>query len=490
MSDYKLHKSSNVHIPGQQTFLKELFSVASKQNALDLTEGRISRTIWIIALPQIITNSMQSLFNIVDMFWVGRLGTDAIAAVAVAGALLMVLFMAIMGVGIGASAMIARAFGGNRFDDANRVVANGIVLSIIIAIPVSILGGFFPHLLMKIMGVTGNVFDLGEAYLTTIFLNSIFIFLTFVINAALQGTGDAVTPMKIMSLALLFNTILDPILIFGWGPFPELGVVGAAWTTVFSRALASMAFIIALLKNKLRLKLEVKFLKPDWFLIHQIIKLGFPASIQLSLRSIMAIVLMRLVVNFGDAAVAAYGIGNRLFMLALFPGFGFGVAAANLVGQNLGAGKPNRSRESAYSTVMYYFFFLSLMLVAFLGFPHTLISWFCSNDTPEYPAVVALGSQMLRIVALGLPFLAVSLILNRSLGGAGDTFTPMIITLISLWGIQVPSAVFLSKTFGVSGIFWSGTLALIASAIMAFTWFHRGHWETKRIMFSKVKPLS
>jgi Na+-driven multidrug efflux pump len=185
-----------------------------------------------------------------------------------------------------------------------------------------------------------------------------------------------------------------------------------------------------------------------------------------------------LVTAFGTAAVAAYGIGHRLFMMALFPGFGFGVAASSLVGQNLGAGKPNRSWRSAYLTVYYYFLFLILLMICFLFFPQALIAFFDTN-----PEVIDTGSIMLRIIAVSLPFLSLSIILNRSLSGAGDTVSPMIITLISLWGLQVPLAIILSRRpeLGVNGIFLAAALAQISAGIIAFIWFQRGYWTRKNV---------
>ncbi|MBN1355643.1 MATE family efflux transporter [bacterium] len=467
-----------MEIPGDQGFLSEIMTVSSRGRKLDLTQGNISRTIWIIALPQIVTNLTQTLFNIVDMFWVGRLGSESIAALSIAGTLMMVLFMVIMGVGIGASAMVARAFGARDYAGVDRITANALTLALLLSIPVAIGGIAYSERLFGLMGAEQTVVKTGSSYLNILFASSAFIFLTFVINAVMQGTGDAVTPMKVMTFALLINALVDPCLIFGLGPFPRLGIDGAAWATVFSRATACLIFLYYLKSGKIRLRLRLMHLSPDWSIIGRILKLGFPASIQLSLRGFMGIVLMGLVTAFGTSAVAAYGIGHRLFMLALFPGFGFGVAAASLVGQNLGAGKPERSWKSAYTTVYYYFLFLLCVSACFLMFPVSLISIF---DTS--PEVVTTGAVMLRIIAVSMPFLSLSIVLNRSLGGAGDTVSPMIITLISLWGLQVPLAVGLSRltAMGVDGVFWATAAAQILAGVIAFIWFQRGAWTRKQV---------
>ncbi len=464
-------------VPGEQTLLTEILWISKRENRLDLTQGNISRAIWIVAIPQILTNLMQTLFNLVDIFWVGKLalGTRAIAAVSIAGTLMMLLFMVIMGVGTGALALVARSYGQKDYKRANRITANAILLSLFLSIPVSYFGARYSGNLFLFMGADAQVSEAGQQYLSLMFMASSVIFLTFVLNAVLQGVGDALTPMKIMVSVLILNLILDPFLIFGWGPFPNLGIRGAAWATIISRLIASLVLLFKLYYGELRLRLHLDDFIPDRQILMKIIRLGGPNSIQLSLRGIMGIVIIGLVASFGTSAVAAYGIGHRLFMLALFPGFGFAIAAAGLVGQNLGSGQPERSARSAYITTYYYLVFLAGLMVAGLVFPEKLISLF--DTTPE---VVDMGASMLRITALGLPLLAPSLILNRSLGGAGDTISPMIITMISLWGLQVPLAILLSRipALGVSGIFWAGTIAISASGLMALFWFRRRGWQT------------
>jgi len=404
---------------------------------------------------------------------VGRLGSEALAGVAIAGTMIMLLFMVIMGVGTGASAMIARAYGQNAYDQANHISGNALLIGMILSVPVAIFGSIYSSDLFAIMGAEPDVIKSGTAYLSPMFSYCTVIFLVFVLNAVLQGTGDSVTPMKVMLASLILNTILDPILIFGWGIVPSLGVKGAAWGTIISRLFATIVLLLGLYRGQLRLKLNLSDLLPDWKIILRILKLGLPNSAQLSLRGIMGIVLMSLVTAFGTKAVAAFGVGHRLFMFALFPGFGFGIAAASLVGQNLGAGNADRSRSSANLTALYYIIFLTLLIVAFLVFPESLIRFFDSDDV-----VVEIGAKMLMITAICLPFLSLSLVYGRSLAGAGDTISPMIITLISLWGIQVPLAIILSRIawFGVSGIFWANTIAVIVSGVICFGWFQRGKW--------------
>ncbi len=466
--------ASESYVPGDRSLLREIIGVTKKGTKLDLTRGSISRSIWIIALPQIITNLTNSLFHIVDMFWVGRLGSQSLAAVAIAGTLMMLLFMFVMGVGTGASAMIARAYGKKDFDRADRICANAVLLGLIISVPVSIFGVMFSSDLFRLMGASPEVTEQGVQYLSIMFSFSSFVFLTFVLNASLQGSGDSFTPMKVMSSVLVINMCLDPFLIFGWGPFPEMGISGAAAATVSSRIIASLIMLFILYKGKFRIKFVPAYLKPSWKILATIIRLGLPNSIQLSVRGIMGVVIMGIAAGFGTAAVAAFGVGHRMFMLALFPGFGFAIASASLVGQNLGAGKVSRSTKSAYSAVGFYLIMLSALFTAFLFFPETLIRLFDTN-----PEVLKIGAAMLRITSICLPFLALSIVLNRSLAGAGDTITPMIITLISLWGLQVPLALYLSKLpeLGVNGIFWAQTIAITVSGLMAFTWFQRGKWK-------------
>ena len=456
--------------------IKSLFLRFQKER--DLTSISISKGIWILAIPMIASNLLQAAFNLVDMIWVGRLGPSALAAVAMAGQILMIVMFVMIGIGIGTTAMVARAVGEKDRPKADNIAMQSLVVGFIGSILFAVIGYYLSPLLLEILGAKADVVQLGTGYLQITFLGVIVMFYMFLISAVLQGAGDAVTPMLILVVSTAINIILDPLLIFGIGFFPRLGVNGAAWATVIARAIGSIIALEVLLRGRSRVHVRMKYLRIDWDAIWRMLKIGFPASAGMSLRGLVGIVLIAVVAGFGTFAVAAYGAGMRLVMIALMPGFAMGMAAGTLVGQNLGARQTERAALSTWTTVGYYAIFMLLMTFIFLFFAPYLILLF--NNNPE---VVKIGTSFLRIMALGNIFLPLAIILNRSLSGAGDTISPMIITFISLWLIQIPLAIFLSRIpfFGLNGI-WTAILAShIAQAAMVTFWFQTGRWKLKKI---------
>jgi putative MATE family efflux protein len=463
--------------PAGRSFWQDL-RAATRGGSLDLTQGGIFRNLWIVALPQIVANVVQNVFNLVDMFWVGRLGTVALAAVGIAGTIMMVLFMVILGAGTGAAAIVARAIGAGDREDADRIAAAAILLAVLLSLPVAVLGFLHAPALYTLMGADAAVTAAGAQYIRVMFLGAGIIFSNFVLNSLFQGAGDAVSPMLATTFAAVLNALIDPIFIFGWLGTPRLGVAGAAWATLVARGVSTLILVRLLCRPGRRLRLRLAHFVPDLRRMRRILRLGIPNSLQLSFRGVMGIVLMGIVSRFGTIALAAYSVGGRLSMLALFPGFGFATAAGTLVGQNLGAKKPQRSWRSAYAAVGAYAATLLPMSLAFLLLPRPLIAVF--DATPE---VVAIGSTMLRILASTLLFLAPAIVLSRALAGAGDTVSPMVITAACLWGLQVPLAMVLPHLggLGVNGVFLAAALSTVAQGALALIWFQRGHWVHRRV---------
>ncbi|MBN2055312.1 MATE family efflux transporter [bacterium] len=461
------------------SFISDLIAVSNGSRKIDLTSGGITRNLMIVALPQIFVNVMNNLFNLIDMFWVGRLSSHAIAAVAMSGTVMMLLFMIVMGAGTGAAAMIARAFGAGFRDQAEAIAGSSVVLSVLLSVPVTLAGIHFAPDVLRLIGADALVVMEGSSYLEIIFAGTAFMFMAFVFNSILQGAGDTVSLMVVMTAGVIINTILDPFLIFGWGPFPRLGVAGAAWATLAARIFACLAFLLLFFRGSLRIRLTWQSLRPNWRIIGRIIRLGVPNSLQLSLRGIMGVVMMAIVAGFGTLAVAAYGIGWRVVMLALFPGFGFAIGAATLTGQNLGARKPRRAWDSAYTATALYMMFLFGLGLLFFILPDTIIRLF--DQTPQ---VVAYGAAMLRITAAGLVFMGPAVVLSRSLVGAGDTISPLIITGLTLWGLQVPLAMVLPDLLGIGvhGVFLATVLATIIQGAVTTLWFTRGRWVHKKVL--------
>jgi len=456
--------------------IKKLFTTFQKER--DLTKGSISTGIWILAIPMIISNLFQAAFNLVDMIWVGRLGPSALAAVAMSGQIMMIIMFVMIAIGVGTTALIARAIGEKNRPKADNIAMQSIIMGVLGSIVLGIVGYFLAPSLLKMLGAQPDVIALGTGYLQIIFMGVIVMFFMFMISAILQGAGDAATPMLILAVATILNIILDPFMIFGIGFFPKLGVNGAAWATVITRGIGSIIALEVLLRGRSRIHVRLKDLKIDWDPIWKIIKIGIPASIQMVSRGLVGLVLIAVVASFGTFAVAAYGSAVRLFMISMMVGFAMGMASGTLVGQNLGANEPERAQLCAWTTVGYYGIFMLFMTFVFVYFAPNLILMF--NNNPE---VVAIGTNFLRITALGNIFIALGLILNRSMAGAGDTIPPMIITFLALWVVQIPLAIFLSRStpLGLNGIWIAILLAYVVQGIGATFWFQLGRWKFKKV---------
>jgi putative MATE family efflux protein len=455
--------------------IKNLFLKFQKER--DLTTISITKGIFILAIPMIISNILQTAFNVVDMIWVGRLGAPALAAVAMSGQIILIVMFVMIGIGVGTTAKVARAIGEKDRSKADNVAMQSLILGFIGSVFFAIVGYYLSPWLLEVLGARPDVVQLGTGYLRITFIGVIVMFYGFLISAILQGAGDAATPMVILAIATLINIVLDPIMIFGLAFIPKLGVNGAAWATVISRAIGSVIALDILLRGRSRIHVRAEYFSIDWEMIRSILMIGFPASVQMTLRGLVGIVLIAVVAGFGTFAVAAYGVGLELFMIAMMPGFALGMAAGTLVGQNLGAKLPERAIRSAWTTVGYYEIFMFSMGVVFLIFAPYLIMLFNTESS-----VVAIGTSFLRITALGTVFIAPSLILGRSMSGAGDTISPLVITFITLWVVQIPLAIYLSRTaLGLNGIWLAFLIAYIAQATMAISWFQVGKWKMKRV---------
>ncbi|MFH2034262.1 MAG: MATE family efflux transporter [Candidatus Margulisiibacteriota bacterium] len=456
--------------------IKRWLEAATKKR--DFTAGKISTNIWILALPVIFGNLLQTAFNVVDMFWVGRLGPDAIAAVAMSGTILMIVMFFMIGVGTGTTAMIARFIGAKDQELADNTAMQSLTMSLIISAVLSVIGYFLSPWMMRVLGASPTVLELGSIYMQITFIGIFIMFFSFLISAILYGAGDTITPLIILGVATILNIVLDPLMIFGVWPFPAMGVAGAAWATVIARALASLMALEVIFRGRSRVHVRLSEYRLDLSLMWRILKIGIPSSAQMSLRGFMNVFLMSFVAAFGTMAVAAYGIGVRIEMIVLMPGFGFASAASTLVGQNLGARNIERARKSAWHSTLYYILLNVVLTILIFTFARQLILIF--NNDPE---VVKIGTQYLKISSLTYVFVSVALILNRSLVGAGDTMSAMLITFIGLWVVLVPLAWYLSKftPLGLLGIWIAIVAAIVVQAVLNVICFEAGGWQSKKV---------
>ena len=443
-----------------------------------ITEGNVLRAIGLLSVPMLVSAVLQNLQSLINLFWVGRLGPEAVAGVAMSGTVLMVLFPMLMGLCTGTTALVARAVGAGRDADASAATTQSIMSSLVLGLLSGAVGWVFADPLLHLLGAGPEVMADGSAYLKISLLGSFTVFVLFIGNAALQGAGDVVTPMIVMAIANVINIGLDPLFIFGLGPFPRMGVAGAAWATVLSQAIAALLSLRVLMKGNGRLHLHRAHWKPDFNLTWRILRIGIPGSGQMLSRSLMAAVMMRIVAACGTAAIAAYGTGMRFHMIFLMPAFALGGTAATMVGQNLGAGKPERARHAAWVAVGIDAIIMVVAAAVMMAFASAIIGFF-NNDAN----VVRIGTEYLWIVSPFYVFAAIGIVLGRALNGAGDSMFPMFITILSLWGLQVPLAIALSHIWQppTAGIWWAMSASIFLQGVLTAAWFETGRWKKARV---------
>jgi len=443
-----------------------------------VTEGSLLRAIAALAAPMFFSALLSNAQSLIDLFWVGRLGHEAIAAVAMGGTVVWVLSPMLMGLSTGTVALVARAVGARRREDAAAAAGQSLLLAAFFGAGTAVLGTVYADRLIALLGAAPEVQAAGGGYLRIMLWGSFSVFFLFISNAGMQGAGDPITPMRLMLLANAINIVLDPILIFGLGPTPRLGVVGAGWATLIADATAAAFALRALAGGRAALHVRPADLRPQGGIIWRLLRIGIPGSGQMLARSLMTAALMRVVAGFGTVAVAAYGTGMRFHMIVLMPAFALGGAAATIVGQNLGAGRPDRAQRGAWLASAIGVGFMVASGLVLVLFAPALIRAF--NPAPE---VVAIGAVYLRTVSPFYIFAALAIVLGRGLNGAGDSLFPMLFTVASLWGLQVPLAVTLSRptAFGLPGVWWAMAAATAVHGLLVTGWFLTGRWKRARI---------
>ena len=452
--------------------------VTGNGSSPSLTTGSVWKGLMSLAGPMFVSTTLQNLQSVIGLFWVGRLGSDSVAALAMSGTILMMLFPVVMGLATGTIAIVSRSVGAGRPGEAAEVGGQSLVAALICGIVAGAAGWYWSGDMCRWQGATGEVARLGAQYLGISFLGCFTVFLLFIGSSILQASGNTVIPMYAMVLATVLNLILDPIFIFGLLGMPRLGVEGAALAMVLAQSVAVVVILQALAKGKSGVKVGLSAwrlrVEPIW----RIMKVGIPSSGQMLSRSLMSVVLMGIVAEFGTIAVAAYGIGVRFHMMALMPAFVLGNAAGAMVGQNLGAARPDRARHVAWLATGLDAIIMLVIAIGLTVFAAPLIRLFDAT-----PAVVQTGASYLRITSLFHVFAALSIVLGRALQGAGDTVAPMVTTIIGLWCVQIPLALVMAHfmTPPTSGIWWSVSIALAVNGAMVAGWFMTGRWMHKRV---------
>jgi putative MATE family efflux protein len=444
----------------------------------DYTEAPIGRAVVLLAVPMVLEMLMESVFMVVDIFFVGRLGAAAVATVGITESLLTVIYAIAIGLSIGAAATVARRIGEKNRAAASRAAVQAILLGIGVAVVLGTTGAFFAPQLLRAMGASDDVLRTGSTFARVMLGASGTVLLLFLINAVFRGAGDAAIAMRVLWFANAINIVLGPCFIFGIGPFPEMGVTGAAIGTSVGRGCGVLFQLYHLTRPGGRIRISRADLGFDLPVMRSMLRVSGTAMFQNFISTASWIGLVRILTGFGSAAVAGNTIGIRIILFALLPSFGVSNAAATLVGQNLGAGKPDRAEQAAWRAGLYNTVCLGLVGAIFLLFAPQLIGIFTSD-----PEVAPYGIRCLRIVAAGFLFYGYGMVLTAAFNGAGDTWTPTWIFLVCLWLWEIPLAWVLAYPLGLgpTGVFVAVSVAFSTLAFVSAWLFSKGNWKTKRL---------
>ena len=455
-----------------------ILKAAVRGTPIDFTTAPVGRAVIMLSVPMVIEMAMESIFAVADVFWVAHLGADAVATVGLTESMLTMIYTVAMGLSIGATALVARRIGEQDPAGAARAAGQSIVLGIIVASLIAAIGAPLAPSLLRAMGASASVIDTGSTFTRIMLGGNLTIVLLFLLNAVFRGCGDAAIAMRVLALGNALNIVLGPCFIFGLGPFPELGVAGAATATNIGRGTAVLYQLYVLTSGKGRVRVGWRDLRFDLSLMRAVLRMSGSGTIQILIGTASYVGLVRIISIFGSAALAGYTIGIRIIIFALLPAFGISNAAATMVGQNLGAGRPDRAEAAVWTAMRYNMIFLGAIGVLFLIGAGWITSFFSTD-----PTVQPYAASCLRIVSLGFVFYAAGMVLTQSFNGAGDTWTPTYINLFVFWLWELPLAWWLSVRSGLGprGVFIALTIAYSSLAIVSAVLFRRGSWKTKKI---------
>ena len=451
-------------------------AVAGEQK--DFTSGSIRRALFMLAVPMILEMVMESLFAVVDVFYVSRVGIDALSTVALTEAVMMLAYSIAIGLSMAATAFVARRTGEKNLKEASRAAVQAVYLAILISIPISLSGILFAPDILRLMGGSASVVAEGKNYTRIMLGGNIIIMLLFLNNAIFRGAGDASIAMRSLWLANFLNIALGPLFIFGPGPFPELGVTGAAVATTTGRSIGVLYQLWNYSTERSLIRIHRDDLRIKPAIIWEMFKVSLGGVSQFLISSASWIFVVRILATFGSAAVAGYTIALRVIVFTILPSWGLSNAAATLVGQNLGAKQPDRAEKSVWTAAFYNMLFLALISVTFFAFARQIIAFFSTE-----PEVLRNGVRCLRIICLGYIFYAYGMVIGQAFNGAGDTRTPTAINLVCFWFIQLPLAYSLAKPLGLgpSGVFAAAAGSFSLLAVISIVVFRQGRWKAVRI---------
>jgi len=444
----------------------------------DFTEGSIGRAVVLLAIPMVLEMFLESVFALVDIYFVSHLGADAVTAVGLTEALLALVYALAMGLSIAVTAMVARRWGEKDHEGASHAAAQALMLGGGVAVVLGVTGFLFAEQLLRLMGASPDVVRIGIGYTRIMLGGEVTIILLFLLNAAFRGAGDPVIAMRVLWIANAINIVLDPLLIRGYGPFPEMGVTGAAVATTIGRGIGVLLAVRAIVTPGNRLLVTRRHFHWDPEVLGGVLKLARTATLQFLVGTASWIGLVRLLATYGSSAVAGYTVAIRLVIFGILPSWGLSNAAATMVGQALGARKPDRADTSVWVASRYNFVFLGTLGVLFLLFAPAIVGVF-----GEDPEVTHIATRALRIVALGFPLYAFGMVITQAFNGAGDTWTPTWLNLAVFWVFELPLAWVLARQVGLGpdGAFWAIMTAFSVLAGAAAVVWRLGRWRTQEV---------
>jgi putative MATE family efflux protein len=444
----------------------------------DYTALPLKVAVVLLAVPMVLEMLMESLFAIVDVFWVSRLGSEAVAVIGITESVMTLIYAVAIGISIAATAIVSRRIGEKEPERAAHAAGQVLVLGVTIAAAIGVIMGAYAPQVLALMGAEPEVVELGSGYSSLMLGGNVTVFLIFVINAIFRGAGDAVIAMRALVLANVLNIILDPCFIFGWWFFPELGLTGAAVATNIGRGVGVCYQLWYLLGRHSRISVGIRHLRPDFNAMGAVLSTSGSGIAQLLISTTSWVGLFKILALFGSPALAGYTIAVRIVTFALMPAWGLANAAATLVGQNLGAEKPDRAAQAVRMATKLNALVLGVVGLVFVLFARPLIGIFTSE-----PEVLAYGTQALWIVGLAFPLYAAGMCYEAAFNGAGDTWTPAKMNFVCLWAGQIPLAWLLADPFGFgpTGVFVSVPLAYSALAIWGGWLFRRGRWKLQKV---------
>ncbi len=459
------------------TLLEKLihyFPKAVAGSEQEFTSGSIRKAVFMLSVPMVLEMMMESIFFLVDAYWVSSLGANAIATVGLTESVLTLVYAVAIGLSMGVTAIVARRIGEKDVAGASKTAVQSIFLGIAVALLISVIGILFPKEILSLMGGAPDLISEGFGYTQVLLGGNATIMLLFIINAVFRGAGDASVAMKVLIVSNLLNIVLDPLFIFGWGPVPAFGVKGAAIATTIGRGSAVLLQLLILFMGWSKIKVGFNDLIFRASVMSRLVKVSLGGIGQFIIGTSSWVFLMRIMAEFGSEVLAGYTIAIRVLMFTLMPSWGMSNAAATLVGQNLGAGKPDRAETSVWKTGKYNAWFMVVVSLAYLFFSEFIIKIF--SDDPE---VIKYGALSLKVIAAGYVFYAYGMVVIQAFNGAGDTRTPTIINFFCFWVFQLPFAYAAAIYFewGVLGVLLAITIAEILIALIGIYWFTKGSWK-------------